>query len=139
MNPSAIFVDTSFIYALINPRDQWHSVALDWRRKLKAEKPRRVLTEYILMETGDGLSAIDFRLEAKAAIDIFIANPWVDIVPSSSDLFKRSLDLYASRPDKNWGLTDCSSFVVMKDLGIQDALTTDDHFRQAGFNAVMLN
>lgn len=91
------------------------------------------------METGDGLSAIDFRLEAKAAIDIFIANPWVKVVPSGSDLFDRSLDLYASRPDKNWGLTDCSSFVVMKDLGIQDALTTDDHFRQAGFNAVMLD
>lgn len=40
--------------------------------------------------------------------------------------------------DKEWGMTDCISFVVMQDMGIIDALTTDDHFRQAGFRALLI-
>ena len=41
--------------------------------------------------------------------------------------------LCQSRPDKAWSLVDASSFVIMKQLGIQTALTTDRHFEQAGF------
>jgi predicted nucleic acid-binding protein len=39
---------------------------------------------------------------------------------------------------KDWGLTDCISFVVMKDNGLSDALTTDSHFQQTGFQALLL-
>ena len=49
----------------------------------------------------------------------------VEVVPASRPLFAVALDLYASRPDKDWGLTDCTSFVVMKDRGMEDALTVD--------------
>lgn len=61
------------------------------------------------------------------------------IVSISSELFERALDLYESRPDKTWGMTDCVSFVVMKDENLVDALTADRHFIQAGFRAVMLD
>jgi predicted nucleic acid-binding protein len=47
------------------------------------------------------------------------------------------LQLYRSRHDKEWSLTDCVSFVVMQDEGISDALTGDKHFEQAGFNALL--
>jgi predicted nucleic acid-binding protein len=40
--------------------------------------------------------------------------------------------------DKEWGMTDCISFIVMPDMGVIDALTTDDHFRQAGFRALLI-
>jgi predicted nucleic acid-binding protein len=50
-------------------------------------------------------------------------------------LFDRGLELYEQRPDKKWSLTDCISFVVMKDEGLQEALTGDEHFQQAGFAA----
>jgi len=39
--------------------------------------------------------------------------------------------------DKEWGLTDCISFIVMGDHGLTDASTTDEHFEQAGFRALL--
>lgn len=55
----------------------------------------------------------------------------------SFDLIERAFALYRARPDKEWGLTDCVSFVVMNDGGLTEALTSDEHFRQAGFNALL--
>ena len=59
-------------------------------------------------------------------------------LPLSDDLYRRALDLYRSRPDKEWGLTDCASFTVMSDRGLADALTADEHSRQAGLRALLL-
>jgi len=66
------------------------------------------------------------------------ASSLVEIIPASSRLFTAALELYRSRGDKDWGLTDCASFVVMSERGLSEALTTDDHFRQAGFRALLL-
>jgi predicted nucleic acid-binding protein len=60
------------------------------------------------------------------------------IVPLSEDLYARAFRLYRERADKEWGLTDCVSFVVMQDRKISEALTTDEHFQQAGFCALLL-
>jgi uncharacterized protein len=53
-------------------------------------------------------------------------------------LWKQSTQLFFGRRDKDWGLTDCISFVLMKQEEVHDALTADIHFRQAGFNALLL-
>jgi len=60
------------------------------------------------------------------------------VVAASARLFDAALDLYQRRPDKDWGLTDCASFVVMSDRKLTDALTADEHFRQAGFRPLLL-
>jgi len=64
-------------------------------------------------------------------------NPFVEIVSLSSELLEEAFKLYKKRTDKGWGLTDCTSFIVMKRYGIIDALTTDEHFQQAGFRALL--
>jgi predicted nucleic acid-binding protein len=56
----------------------------------------------------------------------------------TDNLIVRGFDLFRSRPDKSWGLTDCISFVIMNEAGITDALTADVHFQQAGFRALLL-
>jgi predicted nucleic acid-binding protein len=53
-------------------------------------------------------------------------------------LFDAGLELYSRRPDKEWSLTDCISFVVMEEHGLTEALTTDHHFEQAGFTALLM-
>ena len=59
------------------------------------------------------------------------------VIPASSDLLRRGTQLFESRPDKPWSLTDCISFVIMKDQEIQEALTADHHFEQAGFTVLL--
>ena len=65
------------------------------------------------------------------------ADPNIEIVPLSDQLYIRALRLYRERLDKEWGMIDCISFVVMQDRNISDALTTDMHFQQAGFRVLM--
>ncbi len=59
------------------------------------------------------------------------------VTPSSSELLEEGIALYLGRPDKDWSLTDCISFVVMEREGLREALTADRHFIQAGFTALL--
>lgn len=56
-----------------------------------------------------------------------------ELIHIDSALWQRGWQLYASRPDKEWGLTDCFSFIVMQDHAVAEAFTDDHHFEQAGF------
>jgi predicted nucleic acid-binding protein len=140
MEPSRapIFLDTAYVNALVNTRDQWHDVAMQWERQLAVDKRRLVTTEFVLVEIADGLAAVRFRAQAVQVVTTLQASPLVEIVPATSRLFTAALALYRSRADKDWGLTDCTSFVVMDERSLSEALTTDDHFRQAGFRALLL-
>ncbi len=133
-----IFLDTAYVNALVNTRDQWHDAAVQWQRKLSADKRRLVTTEFVLVEIADGLAAVRFRVQAVQVITTLQASPLVAIIPASSQLFTAALALYRNRGDKDWGLTDCASFVVMSERGLSEALTTNDHFRQAGFRVLLL-
>ena len=133
-----IFLDTAYVNVLVNTRDQWHDAAVQWERKLATAKRRLVTTEFVLVEIADGLAAVRFRVQAIQVIATLEASALVEIIPASSRLFTAALELYRSRGDKDWGLTDCASFVVMSERGFSEALTTDDHFRQAGFRALLL-
>lgn len=138
MATTPYFLDTSFVLAVLNTRDQWHSKAVYLQEKIETAKQTLITTEFVLTEIADGLSTVKFRELGAAAIRSLIDDKLVTVVPASPNLFRAALNLFESRKDKTWGLTDCSSFIVMTDLGITDALTTDDDFRQAGFNALML-
>ena len=92
----------------------------------------------MLIEIGNTLSVYD-----RAAAALFIAHcyetPNVRVISVDTSLLRRALALYQGRQDKDWGLTDCISFVVMEDQGLTEAVTTDMHFRQAGYRALLLH
>jgi hypothetical protein len=89
----------------------------------------------VLVEIADSLSAAN-RTAAGEFIASLRSNANARIARTTPDLFDRGLDLYMSRRDKTWGLTDCISFLVMEAHGLTEALTADEHFTQAGFKAV---
>jgi predicted nucleic acid-binding protein len=98
-----------------------------------------VITEAVFTEVGNALSGTP-RLRQLAAA--FIRRCYIEanmnVVPVDTELLTRAVGLYESRADKEWGLTDCISFVVMRDRDLVDAATGDRHFQQAGFRPLMM-
>jgi len=80
-----------------------------------------------LLQTKKGLSyAVSFidKVQKSKSVRIF----WV-----SADIFDKALDIFRKTVDFRWSFTDCTSFALMKDLGVTTAFSFDNHFAQAGF------
>jgi hypothetical protein len=73
-----------------------------------------------------------------AVAEGILNNPRCRVIFMTPRLVRRVLDIYRERTDKQWGLVDCASFLVMADEQIAEAFTTDRHFEQAGFRAILL-
>ncbi len=139
MANETLFLDTAYVLALFNSRDQWHRKAIEWQIKVASDKNLLITTEFVLTEIGDGLSSRNLRAEAGKIIRALHESTVVRVVPASTVLFIDGLQMFENRDDKDWGMTDCTSFVVMNENKITAALTTDEHFRQAGFNPLLLD
>jgi predicted nucleic acid-binding protein len=129
-----IFADTSYYIALLSERDAAHEAAVRRGEQLLG---RMVVTEYVLIELGNALSRSRYRDRYVPFVRELACDPDTELVPASPPLFLRGLDLFEARPDKAWSMVDCISFVVMKQRRLTDALTTDEHFHQAGFRALL--
>ena len=93
-------------------------------------------TEWVLMEVADALSVPVARSTVVAFLQAIRSDPLFGIVDYERTIYQAGFNLFASRPDKAWHLTDCISFAVMTQRGLSEALTADHHFEQAGFRAV---
>lgn len=131
------FVDTVAWIAIINTRDSLHENAKSVFHELRQRDHSFVTTEFVLLEFANALSAPDFRGKVSTFIEGLRRLNDVKILACGSDLFSLGFDLYRSRPDKEWSLVDCTSFVVMRQLGISEAFTEDHHFEQAGFTKLI--
>ena len=128
-----VFADTFYFLALTNPRDFTHARVLQWTMGFRGDI---VTTAWVLTEFGNHMSSVRNRKEFIDTVRDLRKNPQVMILMPSDPLFDDGLNLYENRPDKEWSLTDCISFVAMKQEGLTDALTGDHHFEQAGFVAM---
>lgn len=91
----------------------------------------------MVTEVADVLAGRGDRHLFQELYESITTDPRVEIIPPEDGLFRRALDLYFDRPDKDWSLTDCTSFVVMTDRRLTEAATGDHHFEQAGFRALL--
>lgn len=129
-----VFADTFYFLALLNRQEAAHAATISASR---VARRRFVATEYVLVELGDALNRPPLREEFIAIAEAISVDPAFRIIPAGPELFRRGKELFARRPDKDWSLTDCISFVVMEEEQITDALTGDKHFVQAGFQALL--
>lgn len=128
-----VFADTFYFIALLSPADHAHPRAAEYAGLVD----RLVTTDWVLLELADGLSDTENRRLFPTSRTGLYANPLAEVVPLDMALHQRAIDLYIQRPDKDWSLTDCVSFLVMQDRGLTEALTADRHFEQAGFDALL--
>ncbi|MHB1155557.1 MAG: type II toxin-antitoxin system VapC family toxin [Phycisphaerales bacterium] len=132
---NAVFADSFYFFAILNPGDPAHQRACRFSEKFDG---RVVTTAWIFTELGDGLSAPKDRPVFARLLDHFTADPQCRLIAPDADLFQAGVNLFRNRPDQDWSLTDCISFIVMRREGLADALTADRHFSQAGFSAMLV-
>ncbi|MEM8642257.1 MAG: nucleic acid-binding protein [Cyanobacteria bacterium P01_G01_bin.54] len=135
MSSERLFLDAAFIQALLNPRDDYHAQARNLFPRVR-EAVEIWLTEAILIEVGNALSTFN-RSGAVQFIEQCYTTANIRLVTVDTALLQNALALYRACPDKGWGLTDCISFVVMEQQSLRLALTSDQHFVQAGFIVLM--
>jgi uncharacterized protein len=134
---SDVFLDTSHLVALASTRDQYHQKAIELAEATAANARRVVTTEAVLLEVGNSLARRQYRHGAAALLRSLTSNPTVTMEPITTTFFHRGLVLYEARIDKEGTLVDWISFIVMWDRGLTEALTSDEHFEQAGFIALL--
>jgi len=128
------FADSFVFLAMLNPRDRKHAAAVT---VLRSSRDPLVTTAWVLTELADGLCAARSRAAFVALESRLENDSRFTIISPDEDLFDDGLELYRERRDKDWSLTDCISFVVMRRRGIVETLTGDHHFEQAGFVALL--
>ncbi|MFT3768755.1 MAG: PIN domain-containing protein [Minicystis sp.] len=132
-----VFVDTSFFVAVLNPRDRLRQRAVRVARSLG--RVRLVTTDGVLIEVLNYFA--EWGSELRSAADQSVRRTRAGssniVIPQSREGFDRAHQRYADRLDKGYSLTDCDSMLVMEERGIQDILSSDQHFIQAGFRALL--
>lgn len=132
-----LFADTVYWIALTNSFDRYHAKAVEVSSALgncRLFKTEAVLTEFLnaLADKGPLI-----RAAAVEMVETIRSNSQVTVVPQSRRTFVRNLAFYKSRPDKGYSLTDCGSMLLMRERHLSEALTTDRHFEQEGFVALL--
>jgi uncharacterized protein len=129
-----IFLDTGYFIALFTPDDHLHKRAMTW--SLRLNEPF-LISEYVLWECVNGFSKPKDRTTAHELVNHVQHNSKWKLIHASPGLFAAGLQLHRDRQDKEWSLTDCISFHLMREHGVKRALAYDAHFEQAGFEALL--
>ena len=129
------FVDISGWAALIDTTERQHTEASDWYERARQQKRKLVTTNYVLTELVSLLiSPLHMpRSLIISSIEGLTASPYIEVVHIDPAFHAQAWRLLIQCRDKDWSLVDCSSFVLMQQYGITEAITTDHHFEQAGF------
>jgi hypothetical protein len=136
-----VFWDSWAFIALGDAQYRYHAEAVQVSRELEARGSRLVTTEAVLTEVGNAFSRRERRklaLQQLQFVASMIAEGRAQVLTISHPVWRRAWELYQNRPDKDWGHTDCLSFVVMTELGLTTAFTADQHFEQAGFTRLVV-
>lgn len=128
-----VFIDTWAWIALLNESDRRHDEAMSMMQVLRQQKKKLLTSEFVLMEVADALSAPAIRTKTFGFIGALRQNPVVQMTSLEQPILDEAWLLYGQRTDKEWGITDCTSFVIMKEQETRIAFTADHHFVQDGF------
>ena len=130
-----MFADSSGWASALDKDQVHHALAASLTQEACKTQRKVVTTSYVLAELT-GLMNSPLRIPRSKQLAFLAdlrATPWVEVVFINEALDAAAWHLWEARPDKDWSLVDCASFVVMQQRRLTEALTTDHHFEQAGF------
>lgn len=136
-NPE-VFVDTSGLYALVEKNDAHHRAARRAVEDLLRGGRKLVLTDYIVDETTTLANARSGKRVAMRVLDLLEQSAGIRIEWVGSLRFEATTTFFRKHADRGYSFTDCTSFIVMSELELTQALTTDKHFPEAGYEALLL-
>jgi len=131
------FVDTQYFAAFFQESDQWHERAVELESQIGGYN--FVTTDSVLSEVLNYFSGYGSitRREIAALVADVLADENFQVIEQTRDVFLNALELYESRLDKGYSLTDCISMNVCREFGITEILTHDHHFEQEGFKILL--
>ena len=131
-----LFLDTGYVIALETADDQNHQAASKHWQSLSKSLPQLITTSYVFDEIATFFNSRKQHAKAVEVGNRLLRSPTVQFVHVDEALFYNAWKFFVQRDDKTYSLTDCISFLVMKKLGSETALTFDRHFVQEGFGSV---
>ena len=130
MNKNSIFIDTGGFYSLLVSNDSYHKSAI---AIVSSQKNSFVTSDYVLDETLTLLKSRGIAKQVNTLLEIIRESESITVERLGQERFNSSVNFYASRLDRGYSFTDCTSFILMEELGLTKALANDKHFSQAGF------
>ena len=129
-----MLLDTGGLLCFLDTRDYWNPQAAELFRSAT----QRVTHSYVLAELVALCQARNLPRAPVLRFSIEILdNAAVEVVWITEDIHRQALEMLQERPDKRYSLCDAVSFVVMRERGLTEALTTDRHFDQEGFTRLL--
>lgn len=132
-----VFIDTSGFYALLVRNDIAHSKAVSWMQKFQESGHHAVTSDYVMDETSTLFKARGAGHLAEVLFDLIEQSSALTMHYIDEPGFLGARDFFLKHHDKTFSFTDCTSFTLMRKMGIKEALTTDHHFIQAGYAALL--
>lgn len=132
-----LFVDTSGLYALADHRDPLRVAARKHTSARIASGARLVITDYVLDEACTLAKARAGSYAALRLLELVEASAGFRMEWIGPDRFDAAKAHFRKHADHGYSFTDCTSFVVMRERRLRDALTSDHHFAEAGFRALL--
>ncbi|MDJ0597457.1 MAG: PIN domain-containing protein [Crocosphaera sp.] len=132
---NSLFVDTSGWASLFIKTQTYHAQADQFFRLAIQQNKKIVTTNYVITELIALLNS-PLRIPRSRifeTVDAIKTVSYVHILHIDKVTDTAAWELCKKRPDKAWSLVDCTSFILMEKWNICEALTTDQHFEQAGF------
>jgi len=128
-----VLMDSAGFLALWDASDEYHMSAVRVQRELARKRRRFLTTDYLVDETVTLLIVRHSHSAATDFLDTIERSEALQLEWIGPERFQAAVALFRKHSDKEWSFTDCVSFVIMRELRIRDAFSTDHHFKQAGF------
>jgi predicted nucleic acid-binding protein len=137
MSSPKVFVDTSGFYALLVQGDDRHQAAVAWLAQAREQQWQACTSDYVLDETATLLKAQGWPRLADLLFALLDQSKAITLLYMDEERFEKTKAFFLKRGDRPYSFTDCSSFILMRELGLVEALTKDHHFETAGFRALL--